>query len=186
MTRHSARVAAASAAALASVLFVAGCDSGGKAHSSTPAPSGGGSSAATAVGKSFKAVRWWSNSAAPLGSAVDVSHPTALASSLHPSRGDYCQMLTQTQSAGKTLFTGVAATNAELQVTITAFAAEIEAVAPSQVSGAWRTLGRAIVTVARSGGDVAHLKGVDAKIVQKAAATISADATASCHISFKA
>jgi len=186
MTRQSGRAVAVSAAALASVLVIAGCDSGGGTHAATATTPSSSAPSAAVAGKSFSAVRWWSNSAASAGSAVDVNNPAANASSLHPSRSDYCQMIAQTQKAGKTLFTGVAASNTDLQVTITAFAAEIEAVAPSQVSGAWRTLGRAIVMMARSGGDVAHLKGIDAKSVQQAAATISADATAVCHLSFKA
>ena len=186
MMRQSGRLVAAASAVLASVLVLAGCGGSSAKHALPPAPSSGGSTAATAAGKSFKAVRWWSNSAAALGSSVDVAHPTALAAKLHASRADYCQMLTQTKAAGKTLFTGVVATNADLQLTITAFTAEIEAVAPSQVSGAWRTLGRAIVTMARSGGDVAHLKGINAKSVQAAAATISRDAVTACHLSIKA
>jgi hypothetical protein len=55
-------------------------------------------------------------------------------------------------------------------------------VAPASISGSWKVLGGAVVSLVESGGDMTKVKGVDSAAVQKAAGTISADAKTSCDL----
>jgi hypothetical protein len=125
---------------------------------------------------------WWSNRAARAGSAVAMHGVDPAVAALRPSRDDYCTMLRQTKAAGRTLFAGVTPDDAAMRATIRAFVAEISAVAPANLARAWSTVGAAIVAVSSSGGDVGHVKGIDAATVRQSAATIAADASAHCRL----
>ena len=171
------------ASALAVVLLSVGaCSSGGGSRPpATHSPSG--SRAATAsAGRTFAALRWWSNTAVRAGSAVDAAGADSVVGSLHPSRSDYCGMLRQTTKAGKSLFSGVSPADKGMQSTVRAFVAEVSAVAPAALASAWHTVGVAIVAVATSGGHLSRVKGVEPAQVQRAAGVIAADAEAHCHL----
>ena len=162
--------AARRVAVICSMLAVAGsaaaCTGGHQADQATTAPSTNSSTAAVST---TIATRWWSNSAAQSGSRIDPAHPDAVASKLHPSRSDYCQMLKQTLAAKKSILPGVAATDPALLASTKAFVSELEAVAPTPVTGSWRLLGSAVTSLVASGGDATKVKGVDAAAVQKVA-----------------
>lgn len=138
--------------------------------------------ATSAAGHTYAAQRWWSNHAASSGSSIAANGPDAAVVALRPSRTDYCGMLRQTTAAGKSLFAGVAPGDAGMQATVRAFVAEISAVAPSDVARAWHALGKMIVAVSASGGDLGRVSGVNTGRVRAAAATIAADAATQCHL----
>jgi hypothetical protein len=152
---------------------VAGCSGGG-----SPAPHVSGSPSSTYV-----ATRWWSNTADSAGSTIDPNNPGAAAGQLQPSRTTYCSMLKQTVAAQKSILPGVTAGDPALLASTRAFVAEIEAVAPSQVSSQWRVLGEALTKLVASGGNPAKVTGLDTKAITAAADAVSADAKAQCQIS---
>lgn len=173
-------------ALLAVLLSVGACTAGGDSRPPAPhSPSGTGAVTASA-GRTFAPARWWSNSAVVAGSTVNPHGVDAALRSLRPSRSDYCGMLRDTAAAGRSVFAGVSAADGGLQLTVRAFVAEVSAVAPASVSGAWHTLGPALVAIATSGGDLTRVKGVDARKVQRAASVIALDAKAHCHLSLTA
>ncbi|HEX3334935.1 MAG TPA: hypothetical protein VHS54_00650 [Jatrophihabitans sp.] len=168
--------------AIGALLPIAAACSGGSGGSVGPgsggsAPAGAASSSATAV-----ATRWWSNSAARSGTTIDPKNPQAAAGHLHASKADYCAMLNQTVAAGKSILPGVTANDPALLTSTKAFVAEIEAVAPPTVAGAWKELGSAVIALVGSGGDPAMVNGVDAAAVRQAASTVAADAKRSCRV----
>jgi hypothetical protein len=173
-TVRSRLVAICAAGAL---LPVAACTSSGSkaANEASSAPSASTSSAAVAT-------RWWSNSATKAGTRIDVKNPQAAARQLHGSKADYCSMLEQTVTAGKSILPNVTANDPALLTSTKAFVAELEAVAPSMVAGAWKVLGGAVVALVSSGGDTTKVKGIDAAAVSRAAATVAADAKRSCGV----
>lgn len=170
MNRATTGGVAATLAAVALTATLSGCS--GSHH---PAPQ-------TSPAGQLVATRWWSNSVAVVHSVIDPAHPTVLAARLHPSRTDYCGMLGQTVSAGKSILPGVTATDPVLATVTEAFVAELQAVAPAAVHSAWQTLGSVIVKVARSQGDLSSVSGVDNKAVSAAVATVAADAKTVCHV----
>jgi hypothetical protein len=131
---------------------------------------------------SLVATRWWSNSASPAGTVIDVNRPEAAAANLHESKADYCGMLRQTVAAGRSILAGVTANDPALVISTKAFVAEIEASAPSSIAGSWQVLGPAVLTLVESGGDTTKVKGIDAAAVSKAAGTVAADAKHSCGV----
>jgi hypothetical protein len=155
---------------------LAACSGG---SSGTSAPAAGAASGPPAA-------RWWSNSAAKSGTVIDAADPTGVAAQLHPSPTDYCGMLRETLAAGKSILPGVTARDAARLTSTEAFVAEIQRVAPTSVAAAWHTLGDALVAVVASGGDIAKVHGVDPHAVQRAAATVSADARTGCHVDLAA
>lgn len=174
MTRRPLVVASAAATAAAALsLALAGCSGDDAAPAAT---------ASTAPVASVSVDRWWSNSAAPAGSRIDAARPDRAATKLSPSRTDYCGMLRQTIAAGKSILPNATATDPALRVATTAFVAELRAVAPSPVSGAWRTLGTALVDLVRAGGDPAKVRGGDPKATAAAVRTIAADAKGQCRV----
>jgi hypothetical protein len=174
-TARSRLVAICAAGAL---LPVAACTSSG-AKASNDASSAPSTSTSTSAAV---ATRWWSNSATKAGTRIDVKNPQAAARQLHGSKADYCSMLEQTVAAGKSILPNVTANDPALLTSTKAFVAELEAVAPSMVAGAWKVLGGAVVALVSSGGDTTKVKGIDAAAVSRAAATVAADAKRSCGV----
>ncbi|HKC29242.1 MAG TPA: hypothetical protein VKB75_14610 [Jatrophihabitans sp.] len=160
-------------AALALAATAAAC-SGTPAPAPTPVP---GSPASALV-----AVRWWSTTAAQAGSTIDPKDPEALAGKLHTSQTQYCDMLRQTISAGRSILPNVTANDPALLASTRAFVAELRAVAPPTAAGPWRVLGPAVLALVGSGGDLAKVKGIDAAAVQEAARVVAADAKRSCGV----
>jgi hypothetical protein len=155
------------------VLSVGGCSSS-KHKSSTSSTA---SNAAT---------RWWSNSAVKVGSTIDAAHPDAAAGSLHPSRSDYCGMLKQTLKAGKSILPSGKANDPKLLTGTKAFVAEIEAVAPAEVSDSWRVLGPVIINLVKGGGTIPTGAGATTAKNLQAAQAINTDAKKNCSLDLSA
>jgi hypothetical protein len=155
--------------AMAAMLTLGGCDSGGGKHSAA-------SSSATPTPA---ATRWWSNAAAQVGSTIDPARPSAAAASLTTSRSDYCAMLSQTKDKGKGLIPADATKDPRLVTQTEALVAEIQAVAPANVTAAWKVVAPVILQVARSGS--LPTSGSSTANLQ-AAETINDDAKANCHL----
>lgn len=163
--RRGARLSATAAASVLA-LVLTGCSSGSAAGgSATPQPQAG---------------RWWSNGAAAVGSNVDASDPTAAAARLRPSQKDYCGMLAETMKSGRSVLPGAGGSGSV--ATLRAFVAEIQQVAPAEVSGAWRVLGPALVGFASSQGSSLGTSSADATSLSLAAQRISAHAAKVCHV----
>lgn len=164
--RRGARLSA-TAAVLA--LVATACSSG-----AGPSPGSGAATPQPPTG------RWWSNGAVAVGSRVDAGDPTAAAARLHPSQKDYCGMLAETMTSGRSVLPG--AGNSESVATLRAFVAEIETVAPSAVSGAWHVLGPALVSFAASQGASLGTGSANATSLSLAAQQIAAHAAKVCHL----
>jgi hypothetical protein len=163
------------AVALGVVLSSAACSGSGTSsatHAHAAAPT---NAAATAT-------RWWSNSAAQVGSAISAEHPEAVAGHLRPSRADYCLMLRQTTASRHSIMPGVAGGTALLLTTTTAFVSELQHVAPAAVTEPWRTLGSAVLLLVASDGKASGTTKVDAAAVQRASTLIATDAKHSCGV----
>jgi hypothetical protein len=174
---------------LATAATLAACSGSGSGSgsSSSGAPTSTGTSSATAsapVPQSTVATRWWSNSAASAGSTIDPSDPTAAAGSLKPNRDEYCTMLKQTMAAGKSILPGATATDPRLITSTEAFLTELQKVAPAEVSHQWKTLSGALIQFVKTTGK--STGGVSTAEINSAAATISADAKARCHVDISA
>lgn len=164
-------------------LTVAGCTSSKHASTSSSASSASpsGSSPATAA-----ATRWWSNSAATVGTTIDPANPGAAAAKLHPSQTEYCGMLKQTLDARKSILPTAGTSDPALLSGAEAFAAEIQQVAPAGITASWHVLGPAIIGLIKSGGQVpTGAAGQTAKTLQ-AAQAVSADAKATCKLDLTA
>ena len=164
---------ALTAAGLAAVsgVVVVGCTGG---HAASPG------SVVDSTGPA--AVRWWSNGAAQAGSTIDPAHPGALAGKLSPSRTQYCTMLRQTVASGTSILSGVAAQDPARYAATVAFVSELQKVAPSEVSGAWRVLGPQIEALVKSAALPSADPGAAAQTAA-AAQTIGTDATKNCGVS---
>jgi hypothetical protein len=147
-------------------LALSACSSG-KHHSAAGSPSP-------------TPTRWWSNAAVTVGSTIDPAHPSAAAASLSPSRSDYCAMLSQTKAIGKALIPS-GPIDPRLTTETEALVAEIDAVAPSNVTAAWNVLGPVILQVAKSGSLPSGAVS-DGSANLQAAETINNDAKANCHL----
>lgn len=178
MNIRSRTVAACAAIALVPVAAACSGGGGGGAGGGTQTPSGAPQSSSSAL----VATRWWSNSVAHAGSTIDAKDPESAAGKLHASSADYCGMLRETVAAGHTILPNVTANDPALLTSTKAFMAELEAVAPSAVAGAWKVLGSAVLTFVESGGDSSKAKGIDAAAVGTAASTVAADAKRSCGV----
>jgi hypothetical protein len=178
--------------ATAGLLVVAGvaltgCTGGSSGHRSSAAPTLGSTPAAATLGSTpAAATRWWSNSAAKAGSAIDLADPLAAADRLHTSQTDYCTMLRDTVSAGRSILPGVTADDPALVAATRAFVAELQRVAPQPLAASWKVLGTAIVSLVESGGDVTKVGAVDTQAVRRASTTIAQDARSSCHVEVRA
>jgi hypothetical protein len=175
--RHVA-VLAVAAALVPGLVACTGSDSAPARPSGSPVPS----TSTSATSSRIAATRWWSNGAVTEGSTIDPKNPTAARSRLQPSRGEYCAMLKQTVAAGKSILPGATADDPALLTSTKAFVAELEAVAPSSLTGPWKVLGGAVLTLVGSGGDTAKVKGIDAAAVRRSATTVAADAKHSCGV----
>jgi len=160
----------ASALVLLSAASLTACSGG---HHASPHASG-----AAAV------TRWWNDGGQAVGSTIDPSNPTAAAKALHPSRQVYCDMLRQTIKAGHSILPGVSASSPALLTSTEAFLAELQSVAPPEVSGSWRVLGATVVELVKSGGKSAA--SLNAAQISSAAATVSNDAKSRCGVSLAA
>jgi len=171
-TAPGTAVRAVAAVALAAAVGsgVVGCST---AHHSSPGAAGATSPSAAPV------ARWWSNAVVSQGSTVDPAHPSAAAAALHPSQSDYCGMLSQTLAAGKSVLSTTSAIPLD---TLEAFVTEISRVAPASLTSAWHTVGSAVVGYVRSGGTSLGTGAASAAQLDQAAAAISADASATCHL----
>ena len=154
-----------------------GCTSSAAHHAASSSGSGGSSTVAA---------RWWSNSAAHVGSTIDKGHADAAVAKLHQSRADYCGMIRQTAAAGKTILPGVAAADPALISTMIAFVSELQKVAPNEVAADWQVIGKAVMTLVKSGGTAPKTPQVDGAAIQKAAAAVAADAEKNCHVDLSA
>jgi hypothetical protein len=76
----------------------------------------------------------------------------------------------------------VTANDPALLTSTKAFVAELEAVAPSNLTGPWKVLGSAMLTFVESGGDTTKVQGIDAAAVRSAASTVAADAKRGCGV----
>lgn len=93
-------------------------------------------------------------------------------------------MLRQTVAAGKSILSDVSAHDPALQTSAAAFVAEVQAVAPAEVSAAWKTLGSAVVAIVKSGGT--NLAELNSSTVKAAANTVASDAKTNCHLDLSA
>jgi hypothetical protein len=160
--------------AVSLVVSLASCSSSGGGHHDASAPT---------APSSVTATRWWSNSAAQVGSTIDPKNPAADAARLTPSRTEYCGMLKDTVSAGKSILPGVTATDPALLTSAEAFVDEIEKVAPGPVSSPWQVIGGAILALVKSGGKASTaLKSINIGAVTQAASTISTDSKQNCGV----
>jgi hypothetical protein len=150
-----------------------GCSSSAAHPRSTSAPANAAAVAAT---------RWWSNSAVHSGSTLARNHPDSALSKLRPSRKDYCGMLRQTVTAGKTVLPHGAASDPLLIESLSAFIGELQKVAPPAVAADWQLLGYAILPLVKAGGKAPKTSALDGPTVQKAASAVAADAKRSCGV----
>lgn len=182
------RTALGLATALAvGAVGLTGCS--GSAGPSTPHTTGGSGAAASpspSPSSTFRATRWWSNAAGTAGTAIDSASPAAGAAELSPDKNAYCGMLEQTLAAGKSIMPGISATDPALLTSTLAFVAELQAVAPTEVHAAWKTLGDALVVLVKSGGDSTKLPQTDASAVSKAADAIAAHSKKACGLDLSA
>jgi hypothetical protein len=163
------RRAVLACAASVVAVSVAGCTS---THHETAA---NGTSPST-----FVATRWWSNAAVTAGSTISPAHPDAAAKELHPSKADYCGMLKQTLQAGKAILPSGKADDPKLVIGTEAFVAEIQKVAPAEVSGSWQVLGPTILAIVKGGGNLpSGSTSVNAKNLL-AAQAINTDSKKNC------
>jgi hypothetical protein len=172
-TTRSARLCAGVAVA-ASALALAACT--GTSHPATKA----------SAASKFVATRWWSNSAATVGSRIDPKNAAAIAAKLQPSKADYCGMLSATVKAGKSILPGISATDPALLASTEAFIAEIEQVAPADVSGQWQVLGPVVVGMVRSGGVTSAMPKMDPAAVTAAATAVAKHALTVCKVDLSA
>lgn len=173
------------AVGLSAVLTLVGCTSSGSGNVAGGRTPGTDSSAASAEPTAV-ATRWWSNGAEAVGSTIDPKNPGAGAANLQPSRPEYCAMLQQTVTAGASILPGVSAQDPALLASTEAFVTEIQHLAPDTAHAAWQTLGSAVITIVKSGGDASKIGAVDQKSVSAAEAVIAADAKTSCGLDLSA
>ena len=128
--------------------------------------------------------RWWNDGGHSAGSRIDPANPTASAKSLHPSRQVYCDMLRQTVKAGHSILPGVSANSPALLTSTEAFLADLQGVAPAEVSAQWKVLSASVLALVKSGGK--STAGVDAAQVSTAAATVATDAKSRCGVNLAA
>jgi hypothetical protein len=140
------------------------------------------SSGAAAGSGATAAARWWSNSAAAAGSTIDPARPSAAAAKLSRSRTQYCQMLTQTLQSGRSVLAGVGAQDPARSTATIAFVAELQRVAPAEVSTAWDTLAPALVRLVKPATTPPTADAADAAKTASAAKTIADDAKAHCNL----
>ena len=146
----------------------------------TPAPIAAQASEQSQQLARAAAVRWWSNDAVTAGSAIDPTKPDSASGNLSPSEPQYCTMLSQTVAARKSILPTVTANDPALLTSTEAFVAELEQVAPAQVSAAWKVLGPAIVKLVQTRGQLPTK--AEATALKKATATISAHAKQACGV----
>jgi hypothetical protein len=169
------RTGAVVGVAVVSAVFMTACSAGSPSTHTTSSSTG--STAAASV------TRWWSDSAAPKNSTIHASDPSAAAAKLRPNRVGYCSLLSQTQQ-------GIASiahdySGQRLEVAVTAFLDELEALAPGTLGQEWRTVGSSILGVVNSqgqGGKSLLPAGVTKAEVDAASKAISADASSFCHL----
>jgi hypothetical protein len=165
--------------AVVAAALLAGCTGGGNSAS-------GGITTTVPDASGPAATRWWSNSAATVGSVIDLKNPQAVAAKLHESQTDYCGMLRETVRADKSILPGVGAQDPALVASTKAFVSELERVAPSPFAHSWQILGAVVLKVVASGGDLSKVKGVDQVAVQQAGTTVAAHAKSTCHVNVSA
>ena len=165
--------------ALAAAATLAAC-TGSSSGPESPTSGAPTSSSGAPIPHSTIATRWWSNDAASDGSTIDPSDPTAAAGSLKPNRDEYCSMLKQTVDAGKSILPGATANDPRLLASTEAFVAELQAVAPPEVSKQWKTLGDVLVQFVQSGGTSSG--STSTATLTAAATAISNDAKTRCGV----
>lgn len=156
---------------------LASCSTDGSHHAQPTTGSSGSTEPAT---------RWWSNSAAAIGSTITIGAPDDVAAKLHPSRSEYCGMLEQAVHKGQSLTPTVRASDPAMVATMTAFFTELQKVAPADVAADWQVTGKAMLTLVQSRGKAPKNAAVDAQSVRAAASRIAADAQRSCHLDLTA
>ena len=164
---------------VATVATVTGCSGSGSHAAADAASSNSGRPGAKST---FVPMRWWSNSAVKVGSIIDPNHPDAAAEHLHSSQTEYCGMLKQTLSAGKSILPGVTSADPALLASTQAFVAEITAVSSGAIAIDWKTIGTAIVGLVTSAGHTPDFRSLSLPAVQKAALAVAADARSSCGL----
>ena len=174
------RTAAATCGTALAAVSLAACTGGGS-HSNSSGTSGALSSSAAPVAAA-PAVRWWSNSVASAGSTIDPKNPAAVAAKLAPSRGEYCEMLSETLKAGKSVLAGVTASDPALVNTAVAFVTELERVAPGAVSDAWKVLSPALLALVKSNGSAPTQSKADITATMNATKVIATDAQKNCGL----
>ena len=158
-------------------VTAAGCSAGGSHHGQ---PTGGNTASAES------ATRWWSNSAAAMGSTIAIGAPDQAAAKLSPSRSEYCAMLEQAVHKGGSLMPKVRASDPALVATMTAFFTELERVAPAAVAADWQLTGKAMLALVQARGKAPKNAAVDADGIRAAADRIAVDAQRSCHVDLAA
>ena len=159
-----------SVVALAAAVSLTSC-SGGQGHPASTV-------------SATPATRWWSDGAEAAGTTIDPNNPSAAAKNLHPSRPAYCSMLKQTLTAGHSLFAGVTGSSPALVASTEAFIAELEGVAPAEVSSSWKVLGTSVLALVQSGGKTAS--ATSAAQIDSAVTTVANDAKTRCGVSLAA
>lgn len=119
-----------------SVVGLAACSS------DKPAASTG-----TSAQTHHEATRWWSDGAGAEGSKIDVDNPTSAAAKLTPDAKTYCAVLASTAPNGKSPLSGFSANDPGSSVQLKAWIAELTALAPTDITAAWRTFGGAIISL---------------------------------------
>jgi len=93
-------------------------------------------------------------------------------------------MLRQTVKAGHSILPGVSANSPALLTSTEAFLADLQGVAPAEVSAQWKVLSASVLALVKSGGK--STAGVDAAQVSLAAATVATDAKSRCGVNLAA
>lgn len=160
------------------------------AHGSLPhlsASSGPGASSSSATSSAAPAaasvsprapVRWWSSPAGGVGSQIDVEQPEKGASALRPDQHAYCAILQSSVRSGHNPLTAQSTSESNLLVTTRAWLAELEALSDGPISGAWKTLGPALLAVLQQSQATAKPNPA----VLDAVTVISNDARSTCGV----
>lgn len=179
MASRIAGTFAATVVTVAAVASLTACSSGG----SHPSAHVTGTAAPGA------AARWWQDSNASVGSAINLADPTAAARGLVPDRASYCTILRQTVAAGHGVLATAKPGDRNAIATVRAWLAELEAVAPPAVLPAWQVTGSSVTTLLANNGKVGASTlppGVTAAQLASAGQTIASDAKSACNLTLSA
>jgi len=138
--RYLLRTTAVTVAAFTAIAGVGACSSSHKkaaaSGSATPVP---------VVPK-----RWWTDAAGAEGSLIDVANPTAASAALKPDLPTYCKVLSDTL-VSHNVFQSASGFDPGIVTASKAWIAEVSALAPTDLTAAWRTYSVAFLALLESG-----------------------------------